>query len=219
MKFTLNLTTLLATSILTATPLAAQETITYQYDALGRLVEVSTDGGPADNVNSDYTYDKAGNRTLVAVSGAAGGAPAPDPAPNPTPDPDPEPTPDPTPPPPPPPAINCSIAILDSFVDGVAAGDIVSHTAYVISATGTCNGAVITYATQNGTGSSPTNYTATSGTLTLGSNPGLQGVTINGIRLTTTVARTFRLNFASTTPGVTFTDAQALITIESGSGN
>ena len=188
-------TALMATSILTATPLAAQETITYEYDALGRLVEVVTDGGPADNVTSGYTYDKAGNRTLVAASDST------------------TPTPIPTP------TIGCNITILDSYVDGgVAIGDIVSHTAYLVSATGTCTGAVVTYATQNGTATSPTNYTATSGTLTLTSDPALQGVTVNGIRLTNTIPRTFFSNFSSTTPGVTFTDAQASIVIESGIG-
>ena len=84
-------------SILAAAPVAAQETIIYEYDALGRLVEVVTDGGPADNVTSGYTYDKAGNRTLVAVSNSTTPAPSPTPDPTPTPTPTPAPAATPTP--------------------------------------------------------------------------------------------------------------------------
>lgn len=46
------------------------ETILYSYDALGRLVGVTHSGGINDGVASGYTYDAAGNRTRVTVSGA-----------------------------------------------------------------------------------------------------------------------------------------------------
>ena len=52
---------------------AASETVTYSYDALGRLVGVSTSGGPNDGVGVGTTYDPAGNRCTYTVGGAGGG--------------------------------------------------------------------------------------------------------------------------------------------------
>ena len=51
----------------------ASETITYTYDALGRLVGVSTSGGPNDGVGVGTTYDPAGNRCTYTVDGAGAG--------------------------------------------------------------------------------------------------------------------------------------------------
>jgi uncharacterized protein RhaS with RHS repeats len=62
---------------------SAGETITYSYDALGRLVEVARSGGPT-NGGSDYQYDKAGNRTRVISSAQNLPGPRPTPAPGPT---------------------------------------------------------------------------------------------------------------------------------------
>ena len=55
----------------------ASETVTYTYDALGRLVAVSTSGGPNDDVNVSTAYDPAGNRSNYSVTS---GAPPPPPA-------------------------------------------------------------------------------------------------------------------------------------------
>lgn len=44
------------------------ETISYQYDALGRLVAVSHAGAVNDDVKADYSYDQAGNRSNVTVT-------------------------------------------------------------------------------------------------------------------------------------------------------
>lgn len=49
---------------------ALSETITYTYDARGRLVLVVRTGTVNNNVQSQYTYDAADNRTNVTVSGA-----------------------------------------------------------------------------------------------------------------------------------------------------
>lgn len=53
-----------------AVPVLASETITYTYDALGRVVAVSRSGGASSGADSTYTYDAAGNRSQVSTSGA-----------------------------------------------------------------------------------------------------------------------------------------------------
>jgi hypothetical protein len=61
----------------------ASETVTYSYDALGRLVAISTSGGPNSGQNVRTCYDPAGNRTSYTV--ATGTPPAPCPPPPPLP--------------------------------------------------------------------------------------------------------------------------------------
>jgi len=48
----------------------ASETQTYTYDARGRLVRVQHNGSVNANVITNYSYDKADNRTLKNVTGA-----------------------------------------------------------------------------------------------------------------------------------------------------
>ena len=48
----------------------ASETLTYSYDARGRLVRVQHNGSVNANVSTNYVYDKADNRTLKNVTGA-----------------------------------------------------------------------------------------------------------------------------------------------------
>jgi len=45
----------------------ATETITYTYDARGRLVRVYHNGSVNNNVSANYSYDKADSRTAVNV--------------------------------------------------------------------------------------------------------------------------------------------------------
>ena len=66
----------------------ASETVTYTYDALGRLIAVSTSGGPNDGQAVGTCYDPAGNRSTYAV---ATGTPPPPCAPPPPPPPPPPP--------------------------------------------------------------------------------------------------------------------------------
>lgn len=47
------------------------ETVTYSYDALGRLVASTASGGPNSGVSTGATFDPAGNRTSYAISGGS----------------------------------------------------------------------------------------------------------------------------------------------------
>lgn len=70
---------LLAAGILVVTLpsiVAAGETITYGYDARGRLVQVAHSGTVNNGVTTAYTIDKANNRTNKIVSGAGSSPPA-----------------------------------------------------------------------------------------------------------------------------------------------
>ncbi len=48
----------------------ASQTVTYIYDAKGRLVKVVRTGNVSNGVTTEITHDKADNRTGVKVSGA-----------------------------------------------------------------------------------------------------------------------------------------------------
>jgi hypothetical protein len=56
-------------------PASAAETITYKYDAKGRLIEVKRTGTVNNNVQSNYTHDKANNRKTVVVTGSPNAPP------------------------------------------------------------------------------------------------------------------------------------------------
>jgi hypothetical protein len=49
----------------------ASETLSYNYDARGRLVEVDHSGTINDGIATSYTLDNADNRTSMTVSGAS----------------------------------------------------------------------------------------------------------------------------------------------------
>lgn len=48
----------------------AAETITYRYDARGRLVKVERSGSVNNNVVTNYEHDKANNRTVKSTTGS-----------------------------------------------------------------------------------------------------------------------------------------------------
>jgi YD repeat-containing protein len=48
----------------------AAETITYRYDSRGRLTSVVRSTSAASNVVTNYTYDRADNRTVKTTSGS-----------------------------------------------------------------------------------------------------------------------------------------------------
>ena len=53
----------------------ALETVTYTYDAKGRLVKVERSGTVNNGVKAEYTHDKANNRTNVKVTGSPNPSP------------------------------------------------------------------------------------------------------------------------------------------------
>ncbi len=59
----------------------ASETVTYTYDALGRLVATSSSGTVNDGIVTAVSYDAAGNRSSYVVDGAGGGGGTPPPPP------------------------------------------------------------------------------------------------------------------------------------------
>lgn len=61
----------LAAGSVLAAPLQAAETVSYTYDALGRLTTTTTSGGPASGIATGTGYDPAGNRTTYTVTGAS----------------------------------------------------------------------------------------------------------------------------------------------------
>ncbi len=56
--------------LVAASAAVAAETLTYRYDARGRLTKVERSGGPKAGAVTNYSYDKANNRTNKTVSGA-----------------------------------------------------------------------------------------------------------------------------------------------------
>jgi hypothetical protein len=56
--------------IILGTAAYAAETITYTYDARGRLKQVAHSGTVNNNVVTNYTYDKADNRTNKTTTGS-----------------------------------------------------------------------------------------------------------------------------------------------------
>lgn len=53
----------------------AGETITYTYDARGRLVKAERSGGVNNGVKAEYSHDKANNRKALKVTGSPNPAP------------------------------------------------------------------------------------------------------------------------------------------------
>ncbi len=54
-----------------ATNASATETITYTYDAKGRLVKVERAGTVNNGVKAEYAHDKVDNRQNVKVTGSS----------------------------------------------------------------------------------------------------------------------------------------------------
>ena len=130
---------LLAGSVIAlASAASAGETVTYSYDALGRLTATSSHGSANNGLTTGISYDPAGNRSAYNVSGASA-PPAEPPAP------------------PQPPAFSVSGASVNE------GGNLV----FTISRSNQTTGAFsISYATSNGSAAQYSDYQPASGTLT-----------------------------------------------------
>ncbi|MFN5631811.1 MAG: hypothetical protein ACK473_07420, partial [Sphingomonadales bacterium] len=61
--------------VASATVADAAETITYKYDAKGRLIEVKRTGTVNNNVTTTYSHDKADNRKNLTTTGSPNAPP------------------------------------------------------------------------------------------------------------------------------------------------
>lgn len=61
--------------LLAASPALSAETITYSYDAKGRLVKVVRTGTVNNNVTVEYEHDKADNRTRLKTTNSPNSPP------------------------------------------------------------------------------------------------------------------------------------------------
>jgi hypothetical protein len=70
-------------AIIYVLPAAAQaaETVTHEYDELGRLKKTTKTGGPATGQQTTTSYDPAGNRSNQTTTGAPPPPPPPPPPP------------------------------------------------------------------------------------------------------------------------------------------
>lgn len=66
-----------AAACLSVSAAHAGETITYTYDAKGRLVSVLHIGTVNNNVQTTYTHDKADNRKNTTTTGSPNSSPPP----------------------------------------------------------------------------------------------------------------------------------------------
>jgi len=66
---------LVAALALLSMPAMASETVTYTYDAKGRLVKVERSGTVNNGVKAEYTHDRADNRRNIKVTGSSNPAP------------------------------------------------------------------------------------------------------------------------------------------------
>jgi YD repeat-containing protein len=63
---------LLAASVALTTSASATETVTYNYDARGRLIHVARAGSVNSGIATNYQFDKADNRLTVTTTGGSG---------------------------------------------------------------------------------------------------------------------------------------------------
>lgn len=68
---------LFASAALYTSAAHAGETVTYTYDAKGRLVKVVHTGTVNNNVQTTYTHDKADNRKNTTTTGSPNATPPP----------------------------------------------------------------------------------------------------------------------------------------------
>lgn len=200
-----------------STSVSATETVSYTYDALGRLTGSSASTGPTSGTAAAIQYDPAGNRLNYSVTGANGSAPvegvivvplngftiipilaahnAGQPAT-------------------PPSGISFSVSGPGTIQEGDAA-------IFTISKSAPTNvDLTIVYATANGTAVAPGDYVADSKTLTFRSWETSKIVSIETLVDTISeAAETFSLNLSSPSSGSTIGTGTAAATIAANTVN
>lgn len=172
-------------------PASASESVTYCYDALGRLTQVGKTGGPASGKSTDTSYDPAGNRSNqttatgtvdcndpTGAGGTGGGS-------------------------------SGGGGSGPSFSIGDASGTEGDTLVFTVTKTGTTSSSYsLNYATANGTAGTA-DYTAVSGTLTFGPTETTKTVSVvtkTDIKIENT--EVFYVNLSGATGGATISDAQ-----------
>ena len=171
-------------------PASAGETVTYTYDALGRLKVASTSGTVNDGQAFSWCYDDAGNRTKARTNASGQVADCS------------------SVPPPPPPSPAPSISVGNA---SVAEGSSVLFQVSLSAAHG--SSISVSYATANGTAGSG-DYTAKSGTLVFAAGETSKYVGVQTAQDTLIESNeTFSLNLSSPSGGATIADGQGTGTI------
>ena len=184
--------------VIAAPPILAAETVTYQYDALGRLAQASKAGGPKSGTKTDTSYDPGGNRSCQSTTGVPGGAATTGCTPPPPP----------VSPPPPPPASAPTFSISDAdAVEGASAS-------FTVTKTGQATASLtVNYATAIGTATT-LDFTAISGTLTFAANETVKYVSVATKTDTLTESdEVFYVNLSLPSAGSSITDNQGVATI------
>lgn len=163
---------LLCLAIGITVPTHASETISYSYDALGRLVQVSHSGTVNNGASSCYSYDPADNRTNVTSSTSSSCTP-----PTCT-------------------GVSFTIASNGAVTEGANSVFTITKTG---TASGSCS---VNYASAGGTATAGSDYTTASGSLTFTSSQTSQTVSVATIDDTTVEsAETFTMALSSPTGG------------------
>ena len=77
MKRSFRIGIVVVSTLLCSAAALAGETITYSYDAKGRLVKVVHSGTVNNNLQTTYTHDKADNRKNTTSTGSPNSTPPP----------------------------------------------------------------------------------------------------------------------------------------------
>lgn len=172
----------------------AAETITYTYDANGRLVVVSHSGTVNNGQKHSICYDTADNRTQYKSDSTGAGVTCPNG----------------NPPPPP---------VLPTIIIGDGGNLEGSQVGFLVSLSNTYPSSVsVNYATATGTAAA-NDFVAVSGTLTFAAGEMHKTINVSAnADSRTEFDETFYVNLSSPTGGATIADSQGLGTIYDNSG-
>ncbi|HEX8620988.1 MAG TPA: Calx-beta domain-containing protein [Allosphingosinicella sp.] len=181
-----------ASALALAGAAGAAETVTYSYDALGRLTATSTTGTVNNGATTAIGYDPAGNRSsytagvggAVGGGGGGGGGGGEPPA-------------------------GAVFAVGDSSAP--EGGSLV----FTVTRTGGTGGASsVGYATANGSAEAGSDYQQTSGTLTFAAAETSRTVTVTGMEDSLDEnEETLFLNLSAASPGASIADGQGVGTL------